>query len=99
MSQNGIMTRGDVHKLVHAQLWSVRHVERSEQLERWGQCSLRYPPTAKLNPGRHSRGGVVDSFGQIGGWDPGEPDRPMRGVRSRPVNGREHISQCRLYQN
>ena len=60
-----------------------------------GRCKLRHPPNAKLNPGRHSQGGVVDSFGQIGGRDPGGPDRPMRGVRSRPVNGRDHISQCR----
>jgi len=95
---------GAAHLSVHAQSESCRNIGvrrmytdtdagvQHDQQERWGQCSLRYPPTAKLNPGRHSQGGVVDSYGQIGGWDPGDPDRPMRGVTHRPVNGHERIS-------
>ena len=75
MSQNGVMTRGDAHKSMHAKCWSWNDagVWRHEQLERWGRCKLRHPPNAKLNPERHSQGGVVDSHGHIGGWSPGCP--------------------------
>ena len=40
-------------------------VWQRDQLERWGQCKLRYPPNAKLNPERHSQGGVVEPNGQM----------------------------------
>ena len=37
---------------------------------------------------------VVDSCGQIGGWDPVEPDRPMRElVYKGPTWSHAHISQ------
>ena len=47
-----------------------------DQQERWGQCSLRYPPTAKQNrvelkPWHQVQGGVVDPetlFGGLGLW-------------------------------
>ena len=61
---------GDAHLLVHAQ---SEKLECTNQLERWGQCSLRYPPTAKLKlkPWHHVQGGVVESkqrFGEHGPW-------------------------------
>ena len=67
MSQNGVMARGDVHKSVHAKCWSWNDADvwRHEQLERRGRCKLRHPLDAKLNPERHSQGGVVDSHGQM----------------------------------
>ena len=58
---------GDAHLSVHAQCWSWSDASmwRREQLERWGQCKLRYPPNAKLNHERPSQGGVVDPNGQM----------------------------------
>ena len=58
---------GDAHLLVHAQ---SEKLECTNQLERWGQCSLRYPPTAKqkrveLKPWHQVQGGVVDPDGQM----------------------------------
>ena len=54
-----------------------------DQQERWGQCSLRYPPTAKLrlNPWYHVQGGVVESkqrFGEHGPWHSSSDRDPLR---------------------
>jgi len=66
----------DAHLSAHAKYWSWSNigVRRNDQLERWGQCNLRYPPTAELKSGRHNQGGVVDRQGLFGGWS---PDWPM----------------------
>ena len=66
---------GDAHLSAHAKYRSCRNigVRRCNQLERWGQWSLRYPPTAKLKlkPWHHIQGGVIESrrrCGECGPW-------------------------------
>ena len=62
-----IGSRRDAHLSAHAKYWSWRDADewRCEQLERWGQCKLRYPPNAKLNHERPSQGGVVEPNEQM----------------------------------
>jgi len=57
----------DAHLSAHAKYWSWSNigVRQSDQLERWGQCNLRYPSNAKLNRERPSQGGVVEPNGQV----------------------------------
>jgi len=70
-----IGSRRDAHLSAHAKYrsWSNIGVRRNDQLERWGQCNLRYPPTAKLKlkPWHHIQEGVVESrrrCGECGPW-------------------------------
>jgi len=71
-----IGSRRDVHKSTHAKYRSGSNIGvlQNDQQERWGQCSLRYPPTAELKPWHQVQGGVVDRETRLGGlgrW----PDR------------------------
>jgi len=74
---------GDVHTSVHAQCWNWNEVEQSEQLERWGQCNLRYPPTANAKLGPDVQGGVVDSRWRISGLGPSVQIHGVRQTRQR----------------
>jgi len=82
---------GAAHLSVHAQSESCRNIGvrrmytdtdagvQHDQQERWGQCSLRYPPTAErpLKPWRQIQGGVVEPealFGGHGPWRSGIAD-------------------------
>ena len=90
----------DAHLSAHAKYWSWswRDVGQHEQLERWGQCKLRYPPTAKLKlkPGHRIQGGVVDWRPRFGECDP----RLMHGVtqavasRVHTINVAQSVSYC-----
>ena len=55
---------GDAHLSAHEKYmnWSIG-VQRSNQLERWGQCNLRYPSNVMLSRRQASQGGVVDPRG------------------------------------
>ena len=73
----------DVYSSAHAQYWSWNVVELSDQPERWGQCNLRYPPTASAKLGPDVQGGVVDSRGRFGGLGPRDLIRAVRQTRER----------------
>jgi len=95
-SQNEV--RGDVHTSVHAKCgsWMSNVAEQSEQIERWGQCNLRYPPTAKVKPGPEVQGGVVDWRMPIGGLGP-KRRRSDACCATDPLTGViTLLNQCRM---
>ena len=73
--------RREVRLLVHAPSEKLECTNQHglSHTKRWGQCSLRYPPTAErpMKPWRQIQGGVVEPealFGGHGPWRSGIAD-------------------------